>query len=68
MNLDGVLRRYGVVLLIVTFPGLVLPLVAVAQNGDELSVVNAVVVGVGYVGALALYGGLAYLTVRAYKR
>lgn len=69
MWLDSFLRRYGIVILVLTAPGLVLPVVAIASDGiGGMSIVSLIVMGVGFLVALALYGALAYFTIRALRR
>jgi len=69
MWLDHLLRRYGIVMLILALPGLALPAVAIAQEGiGELSVLQLVVIGFGYLASLAGYAALIFLTARAFRR
>lgn len=65
---DVVLRRFGVAALVLTLPGLAVPIFAVVQNGiGELSLAQMIVMGLALAGALGIYGVLVYFTWRAFR-
>lgn len=69
MNMvDVVFRRFGVAALVLTLPGLALPIFAVVQNGiGEVSVAQMILIGLGLAGAFGIYGVLVYFTWRAFR-
>lgn len=67
--IDVTLRRFGVIALFLTLPGLALPVFALVQNGiDELPALAMVVIAMGLTLALGLYVALGYFTWRAFRR
>lgn len=66
---DQLLRRFGIVVLILALPGLVVPAIAVAQSSSaDLSAFQWIVIGLAYGASFAAYVALIYFTVRAYRR
>jgi hypothetical protein len=66
---DVALRRFGVIALVLTLPGLALPLFALVQNGiGELTTFAMVVIAMGLIAAFGLYVTLGYFTWRAFRR
>lgn len=64
-----VLRRFGVIMLVLCLPGLVLPVVGVVDEGlGEIEPVTLAVIALAYVASVAMYGALAFFTIRAYRR
>ena len=67
--IDVALRRFGVVVLFLTLPGLAVPVFALVQNGiGDLSIVGIVVIAMGMIAAFGMYAALGYLTWRAFRR
>jgi hypothetical protein len=66
---DVALRRFGVIALVLTLPGLALPVFALVQNGiGELTTFAMVVIAMGLIAAFGLYVALGYFTLRAFRR